>query len=92
MPTMIKLIKMMIGKTVFEQYTPREWGKVAVRPGVTSLAAVLGRNQIPWKHRIAIDLDYIENWNLWLDARILIQTFCLAAGKRPFDFTDITDG
>jgi len=74
-----------------EQYTPAEWTKLNVPPGITSLAAVLGRNEIPWKQRIAIDLKYIEHWSLWLDARILVQTFCLPMGLRPFSFSDVLD-
>ena len=72
-----------------QQYTDREWDKLAVRPGITSLAAVLGRNEVYWKHRIAIDLQYIDKWSLWLDAKILVQTLCLPLGVRPFDFSDV---
>lgn len=72
-----------------EQYTAEERRKLTVLPGVTSLAAVMGRNDIPWKQRIAIDLKYIDHWSLWLDARIIAQTVLLAIGLRAFGFDDV---
>lgn len=72
-------------------YTERESEKLRVRPGMTSLAAVLGRNDIPWKQRIAIDLDYVQNWSLALDARVLLATASvLVLRRQPFDFSDVT--
>lgn len=63
-----------------DQYTQREWRKLDVLPGITSLAAVLGRTEIPWKSRIAVDLRYIEHWSLALDAQIIAQTLLLPFG------------
>jgi lipopolysaccharide/colanic/teichoic acid biosynthesis glycosyltransferase len=74
-----------------ELYTPEEWHKLDVLPGITSLAAVLGRNDLPWKRRIAIDMKYIDRWSLALDLRILAQTLCLPLGVRLFTFSDILD-
>jgi lipopolysaccharide/colanic/teichoic acid biosynthesis glycosyltransferase len=71
------------------QYTARERRKLAVRPGMTSLAAVVGRNQIPWRHRIAIDLVYVERWSVALDARIILQTLLLPLGVRACRFDDV---
>jgi lipopolysaccharide/colanic/teichoic acid biosynthesis glycosyltransferase len=70
-------------------YTETERGKLAVRPGITSLAAVLGRNEIPWKQRIAIDLRYIEHWSVKLDLQIIAATLCLPLGVRPFSFREV---
>jgi len=67
-----------------EQYTERERDKLRVRPGITSLAAVLGRNELYWKRRIAIDLAYIDRWSLALDAKVLLATFALPFGVEPF--------
>jgi len=69
-----------------ETYSDEERGKLVVRPGVTSLAAVLGRNQIPWRTRMQIDLRYVERWNLALDLAIIAQTLLLPFGRRPFRF------
>jgi lipopolysaccharide/colanic/teichoic acid biosynthesis glycosyltransferase len=70
-------------------YTEEERTKLQVPPGITSLAAVLGRNDLPWKQRIAIDLCYIEHWSLTLDAKIALQTLLLPLGVRLFDFADV---
>jgi lipopolysaccharide/colanic/teichoic acid biosynthesis glycosyltransferase len=73
-------------------YTPDDEKKLAALPGITSLAIVHGRNDIPWKQRVAIDVQYIERWNLWLDVRIIAQTLLLPLGvQRVFDFSDVLD-
>jgi lipopolysaccharide/colanic/teichoic acid biosynthesis glycosyltransferase len=61
-----------------ELYDPEDHGKLSVRPGITGLPAVLGRNEIPWKTRTAIDRLYIAHWSLGLDLRIAIATMGLA--------------
>jgi len=45
-----------------------------MKPGVTGLAQVNGRNLLKWSRRIEYDLEYIENYSLLLDLRILIKT------------------
>ena len=53
------------------QYTERERGRLAVRPGITGLAQVNGRASLPWSERIELDLWYIEHRSWRLDLRIL---------------------
>ncbi len=72
-------------------YTARERDKLVVPPGITSLAAVLGRNGIPWKQRIQIDLHYVDRWSLALDAKIALQTLLLPFKVRAFDFADVVE-
>ncbi len=67
-------------------YTEVERGKLVVRPGMTSLAAVLGRNEIVWRTRMAIDLRYVAQWSLGVDLQIIMQTLLLPFGWRPFRF------
>lgn len=55
-------------------YTERERIRFAVRPGMTGLAQVMGRNNLPWCDRLALDTQYVEKWSLALDLRILWQT------------------
>jgi lipopolysaccharide/colanic/teichoic acid biosynthesis glycosyltransferase len=57
-----------------DQYTPRQRGRLAVRPGITGWAQVSGRAALPWHERIELDLWYIEHWSLRLDLRILLRT------------------
>ncbi|MGH2869801.1 MAG: sugar transferase [Solirubrobacteraceae bacterium] len=56
------------------QYTPRQWGRLAVRPGLTGWAQVNGRTSLPWPQRIELDLWYVEHRSLALDLRILVRT------------------
>jgi lipopolysaccharide/colanic/teichoic acid biosynthesis glycosyltransferase len=55
-------------------YDVEQRRRLSVRPGITSLAVVSGRNALPWRERIALDLWYIEHWSLGLDLRILART------------------
>ena len=56
-------------------YSPRQLGRLAVRPGVTGWVQVTSRNSLSWPERIEVDLWYIENRSLKLDLRILSMTF-----------------
>jgi lipopolysaccharide/colanic/teichoic acid biosynthesis glycosyltransferase len=57
-----------------EQYTERQRGRLAVRPGITGWAQVNGRASLPWADRIELDLWYVEHESLRLDLRILART------------------
>jgi lipopolysaccharide/colanic/teichoic acid biosynthesis glycosyltransferase len=57
-----------------EQYTERQRGRLAVRPGITGWAQVNGRASLPWDERIELDLWYVEHQSLRLDLRILART------------------
>jgi lipopolysaccharide/colanic/teichoic acid biosynthesis glycosyltransferase len=56
------------------QYTDRQRGRLAVKPGITGWAQVNGRASLPWPERIELDLWYVEHRSLWLDLRILVRT------------------
>ncbi|HEY8763014.1 MAG TPA: sugar transferase [Solirubrobacteraceae bacterium] len=60
-----------------EQYTERQRGRLAVRPGLTGWAQVNGRASLPWSERIELDLWYVEHRTLWLDLKILARTVAL---------------
>jgi lipopolysaccharide/colanic/teichoic acid biosynthesis glycosyltransferase len=55
-------------------YTEVQRGRLAIRPGITGLAQVRGRNSLSWPERIEIDLWYIEHRSPWLDLRIVALT------------------
>jgi lipopolysaccharide/colanic/teichoic acid biosynthesis glycosyltransferase len=57
-----------------EQYTERQRGRLAVKPGITGWAQVNGRASLPWAERIELDLWYVEHRSLALDLRILSRT------------------
>ena len=56
------------------QYTPRQRGRLAVKPGITGWAQVNGRASLPWPERIELDLWYAEHLTTALDLRIMWMT------------------
>ena len=63
-----------------DQYTDRQRGRLAVKPGITGWAQVNGRASLPWSERIELDLYYVENRSLSLDLRILLRTPAMVLG------------
>jgi lipopolysaccharide/colanic/teichoic acid biosynthesis glycosyltransferase len=63
-----------------DQYTERQRGRLAVKPGITGWAQVNGRASLPWSERIELDLYYLENRSLSLDLRILLRTPAMVLG------------
>ncbi|QRO86718.1 GNAT family N-acetyltransferase [Kytococcus sedentarius] len=55
-------------------YTPREMLRHSVRPGITGLAQVSGRNGLGWHERLALDAQYAAARSVWGDLRILALT------------------
>jgi len=56
-------------------YSESEKHRHDVRPGITGLAQINGRNSLNWKDRFALDLYYVENISFLLDLSILAKTF-----------------
>lgn len=57
----------------------RKYGETArilftVKPGVTGLWQVSGRNDVSFKERVALDAQYIEQWSIWKDIGIMLKT------------------
>jgi lipopolysaccharide/colanic/teichoic acid biosynthesis glycosyltransferase/glycosyltransferase involved in cell wall biosynthesis len=57
-----------------DRYTPTQARRHEVRPGLTGLAQVRGRNGASWDDSLADDVWYVDNWSLGLDLRIMMQT------------------
>jgi lipopolysaccharide/colanic/teichoic acid biosynthesis glycosyltransferase len=47
---------------------------MTVTPGITGLWQVSGRSDIVYDDRVQLDMTYIDNWSIWLDLKILLQT------------------
>ena len=47
---------------------------LAVRPGVTGIWQISGRNTLRYEERVALDVAYAGNWSIWLDTKIILQT------------------
>ncbi|HEX5054538.1 MAG TPA: sugar transferase [Planctomycetota bacterium] len=48
--------------------------RISVKPGLTCVWQVYGRNQVSFRRWVEMDLYYIDNWSLWLDAKLLAHT------------------
>jgi exopolysaccharide biosynthesis polyprenyl glycosylphosphotransferase len=57
-----------------EEYDLRHRKRLDMKPGITGLWQVSGRNRLPFEEMVRIDLFYIENWSLWLDLKIILLT------------------
>jgi lipopolysaccharide/colanic/teichoic acid biosynthesis glycosyltransferase len=57
-----------------EHYDDFQRRRLEVKPGITSLAVVSGRNAISWDERIALDVWYVDHRSIGVDARILLKT------------------
>ncbi len=58
-------------------YTERERLRHTVRPGISGLAQISGRNQLTWDDKLELDVQYVEHWSLLLDARIGLRTIAM---------------
>lgn len=56
-----------------------------MRPGLTGLAQVKGRNNILWEDRIQYDIEYVKTFSFWLDIKILFKTVLLVFKKQGTD-------
>ena len=64
-----------------DRYTPAQARRHDVRPGITGLAQVSGRNALTWNEKFALDVEYVERYSLLLDIRILFLTIWQVAGR-----------
>ncbi len=57
-----------------EKYEGWQRRRLSMKPGITGLWQVSGRNAIDFREWMKLDLEYIDNWSLWLDLKILLKT------------------
>lgn len=57
-----------------DRYTPQQARRHEVKPGITGWAQVNGRNAISWNKKLALDAEYVDRMNFWLDLKILWLT------------------
>jgi exopolysaccharide biosynthesis polyprenyl glycosylphosphotransferase len=65
-----------------EKYDPWARRRLSVRPGITCLWQVEGRNNVSFQKWMELDLAYIDNWSLGLDVKILLKTVPAVLGAR----------
>jgi len=82
LPQLLNILKgelSLVGpRPIVEKELPR-YGEVQdlflrIKPGLTGLWQVSGRNDIDYDERVKLDIYYIENWSLWLDVKIFFKT------------------
>lgn len=74
-----------------ERYTAAQRGRLAVRPGITGLAQIRGRNSIGWAERIEHDLEYVANQSVRVDITVLACTLRAVIGGVGVDGHPVDD-
>ena len=83
LPQFINVLKgemSIVGPRPIVKDEKKKYGKnlkkvLSIKPGITGLWQVSGRNNLTYKKRVSLDLNYVSNYNLFMDIRILIRTF-----------------
>jgi len=53
------------------RYTPEQWRRHEVKPGMAGPVAAYGRNSLSWEEKFRLDVDYVDNHSFWTDLKIL---------------------
>ena len=69
------------------RYTPEQNRRHEVRPGITGLAQVNGRNSLDWDEKFRYDILYVDGQSLWLDAKILLATIRQVVCRRGISYS-----
>ena len=72
-------------------YSPRENLRHDVKPGITGLAQVSGRNGISWDSRLELDVEYTEKMGFLFDCKILLMTLVKVFDSSAIEFSDESD-
>ena len=69
-----------------EHYSDHQKRRLEVKPGITGLSQVNGRNSISWEKRFELDVEYVERLSFRLDCHILLKTFIQLLDGKASDF------
>jgi len=72
-------------------YSGEEWRRTVVKPGITGLAQINGRNAIDWAARKQVDLEYVARQSLLLDLNILWRTIPYVIGSRDIYINKVSE-
>ena len=61
-------------KEFVELYSPEQARRLEVKPGMTGLAQVSGRNELDYEERFKCDVWYVDHHNIWVDFKIMLKT------------------
>lgn len=71
-----------------EHYTPEQMRRHEVKPGMTGLAQISGRNNLSWEEKFALDVIYVNNRSTWLDFKIMFKTVQVMLNKEGINAPD----
>lgn len=71
-----------------ERYSPQQARRHEVRPGITGLAQVSGRNSLNWDQKFELDLKYVDNRSFSYDAKVLLRTGAVVLSRQGISGTD----
>lgn len=71
-----------------EHYTSHQMRRHEVKPGMTGLAQVSGRNNLSWEEKFELDVEYVEKHNIWLDFKIMVKTVQVMLKKEGINAPD----
>ncbi|MHB8073133.1 sugar transferase [Desulfosporosinus fructosivorans] len=63
-------------------YDSKHRKRLAVRPGITCIWQISGRNEVGFEEWMEMDADYVDRWSLWLDMEILARTLPVVLGRK----------
>ena len=79
-------------KDFLEHYTPEQMRRHEVRPGMTGLAQVSGRNHLSWEEKFELDVEYVDQQSIGLDFKIMLKTVKVMVKKEGINAPDQTVG
>ena len=79
-------------KDFLEHYTPEQMRRHEVRPGMTGLAQVSGRNHLSWEEKFELDVEYVDKQSIGLDFKIMLKTVKVMVKKEGINAPDQTVG
>lgn len=75
-------------KDFLKHYTPHQMRRHEVKPGMTGLAQVSGRNHLSWEEKFDLDVKYVETRTIWLDFKIMFKTVLVMLKKEGINAPD----
>ena len=74
-------------KDFLEHYTPEQMRRHEVKPGMTGLAQVSGRNNLSWEEKFDLDVEYVDTHSILLDFKIMLKTVEVMSKKEGINAT-----
>ena len=75
-------------KDFLEHYTSEQMRRHEVKPGMTGLAQVSGRNNLSWEEKFDLDVEYVDTHSIWLDFKIMFKTVEVMLKKEGINAPD----